>query len=108
MPAPSGRLSRRYQATVSGVVYRSARPVPAGQNNHGEALGLIRSGPDAGMPDLQIMFVDVPLRAETLPGPASPNARQASSRPLGCPYRNRIGASPRPPCFGQQAADDAG
>jgi hypothetical protein len=70
MPAPSGRLSRRYQATVSGVVYRSARPVPAGQNNHGEALGLIRSGPDAGMPDLQIMFVDVPLRAETLPGPA--------------------------------------
>jgi choline dehydrogenase len=55
---------------MSGVVYRSARPVPAGQNNHGEALGLIRSHPDAGMPDLQIMFVDVPLRAETLPGPA--------------------------------------
>jgi choline dehydrogenase len=55
---------------MSGVVYRSAQPVPAGQNNHGEALGLIRSHPDAGMPDLQIMFVDVPLRAETLPGPA--------------------------------------
>jgi choline dehydrogenase len=55
---------------ISGVVYRSARPVPAGANNHGEALGLIRSGPDADMPDLQIMFVDVPLRAETLPGPA--------------------------------------
>jgi choline dehydrogenase-like flavoprotein len=55
---------------MSGVVYRSARPVPAGQNNHGEALGLIRSHPDAGMPDLQIMFVDVPLRAQTLPGPA--------------------------------------
>jgi choline dehydrogenase-like flavoprotein len=53
---------------MSGVVYRSARPVPAGQNNHGEALGLIRS-PGADMPDLQIMFVDVPLRAETLPGP---------------------------------------
>ena len=55
---------------MSGVVYRSARPVPAGQNNHGEALGLIRSHPGAGMPDLQIMFVDVPLRAEGLPGPA--------------------------------------
>jgi choline dehydrogenase len=54
---------------MSGIVYRSARPVPAGQNNHGEALGLI-SDPDADMPDLQIMFVDVPLRAETLPGPA--------------------------------------
>jgi choline dehydrogenase len=55
---------------MSGVVYRSAQPVPAGQNNHGEALGLIRSHPGADMPDLQIMFVDVPLRAETLPGPA--------------------------------------
>ena len=54
---------------MSGVVYRSAQPVPAGQNNHGEALGLIRS-PGADMPDLQVMFVDVPLRAETLPGPA--------------------------------------
>jgi choline dehydrogenase len=54
---------------MSGVVYRSARPVPAGQNNHGEALGLIRSHPGAGTPDLQIMFVDVPLRAQTLPGP---------------------------------------
>jgi choline dehydrogenase len=55
---------------MSGVVYRSAQPVPAGQNNHGEALGLIRSHPGADMPDLQIMFVDVPLRADTLPGPA--------------------------------------
>src|SRR2546430_6379130 len=54
---------------MSGVVYRSARPVPAGPNNHGEALGLIRSHPGAGTPDLQIMFVDVPLRARTLPGP---------------------------------------
>jgi choline dehydrogenase len=56
---------------MSGVVYRSARPVPAGRNNHGEALGLIRSDQDADMPDLQIMFVDVPLRAQTLPGPAT-------------------------------------
>jgi choline dehydrogenase len=55
---------------MSGVVYRSAQPVPPGQNNHGEALGLIRSHPDVDMPDLQIMFVDVPLRAPTLPGPA--------------------------------------
>jgi choline dehydrogenase len=54
---------------MSGVVYRSSRPVPAGQNNHGDALGLISSDPSAGTPDLQIMFVDVPLRAATLPGP---------------------------------------
>lgn len=54
---------------MSGVVYRSAQPVSAGQNNHGEALGLI-SSPDADLPDLQIMFVDVPLHAQVLAGPA--------------------------------------
>jgi choline dehydrogenase len=65
-----GAGANLFDHPMSGVVYRSARPVPAGQNNHGEALGLIRSHPDADMPDLQVMFVDVPLRAETLPGPA--------------------------------------
>jgi choline dehydrogenase-like flavoprotein len=54
---------------MSGVVYRSAQPIPAGLNNHGEALGLVRSNPDVDTPDIQLMFVDVPLRAETLPGP---------------------------------------
>jgi choline dehydrogenase len=55
---------------MSGIVYRAARPVPPGQNNHGEALGLIGSHPGAETPDLQVMFVDVPLRAPALPGPA--------------------------------------
>ncbi|HEY2077788.1 MAG TPA: GMC oxidoreductase, partial [Streptosporangiaceae bacterium] len=32
--------------------------------------GLIHSNPEAQTPDLQVMFVDVPLRAATLPGPA--------------------------------------
>jgi choline dehydrogenase len=50
---------------VSDVVYRSARPVPAGRNNHGDALGLIRSRQGADMPDFQIMFVDVPSCACT-------------------------------------------
>jgi choline dehydrogenase len=67
LPAVGASL---FDHPMSGVVYRSARPVPAGQNNHGEALGLIRSDSGADMPDVQIMFTDVPLRAETLPGPA--------------------------------------
>ena len=54
---------------LSGVVYRSARPVPAGQNNHGEALGLIRSHPDAAGPDLQVLLLDFPLPFDTKPGP---------------------------------------
>lgn len=42
------------------LVYSSARPVPAGRNNHGEALGLIRSDPALDSPDLQILFLDDP------------------------------------------------
>ncbi|MFE2540951.1 GMC family oxidoreductase [Actinacidiphila glaucinigra] len=54
---------------MSGIVYRSARPVPPGANNHGEALGLLRSSPFVKAPDIQVMFVDVPLREDRLPGP---------------------------------------
>ena len=54
---------------MCGVVYRSAQPVPAGVNNHGEVIGLVRSNAAIDTPDLQIMFVDVPLRENTLPGP---------------------------------------
>jgi choline dehydrogenase len=54
---------------MSGIVYRSARPVPAGMNNHGEVLGLVSTGIGGYGPDVQIMFIDVPLRADSLPGP---------------------------------------
>lgn len=54
---------------ITGIVYRSRQPVPAGTNNHGEALGLIRSGAGVTTPDLHIVFVDVPLREDSLPGP---------------------------------------
>jgi choline dehydrogenase len=54
---------------MCGIVYRSAQPVPAGVNNHGEVQGLIRSNAAMDTPDLQIMFVDVPLREDMLPGP---------------------------------------
>ncbi len=50
-------------ASCSGdtnVVYRSARPVPAARNNHGEAFGLLRSNPAVETPDFQILFLDAP------------------------------------------------
>ncbi|MGW3244923.1 GMC family oxidoreductase [Streptomyces sp. NPDC001070] len=56
---------------ISGVVHRAARPVPPGTNNHGEVQGLIRTHPDAAGPDVQLQFVDVPVREESLPGPAT-------------------------------------
>jgi choline dehydrogenase len=43
---------------LTGVIYRSARSVPVARNNHGEAMGVLRSTDDAGAPDLQILFVD--------------------------------------------------
>jgi choline dehydrogenase len=54
---------------MSGIVYSSARPVPPGMNNHGEVQGLVSTGIGGHGPDVQIMFVDVPLRADSLPGP---------------------------------------
>jgi choline dehydrogenase len=51
------------------VVYRSDRPIPPGENGHGEVLGLLRSDPALDAPDLQILFTDVPLSVPALPGP---------------------------------------
>src|SRR3954471_9979979 len=54
---------------MCGVVYQSAQPVPPGTNNHGEVQGLLSTGIGGHGPDVQIMFVDVPLRADSMPGP---------------------------------------
>jgi choline dehydrogenase len=54
---------------MCGLVYHSAQPVPHGANNHGEVQGLLSTGTGGHGPDVQIMFVDVPLRADSLPGP---------------------------------------
>ncbi|WP_459953916.1 GMC family oxidoreductase, partial [Mycobacterium avium] len=40
------------------LVYRAARPVPAGRYNHGELLGLIRRHATGGPPEIQIFGVD--------------------------------------------------
>jgi choline dehydrogenase-like flavoprotein len=43
---------------LTGVIYRSARPVPPARHNHGEVMGVLRTAADAVAPDLQILFVD--------------------------------------------------
>ncbi|MER7930703.1 GMC family oxidoreductase N-terminal domain-containing protein [Streptomyces sp. NPDC096057] len=45
----------------ANLVYQVQRPVPTPRNNHGEILGLLRSTPDADGPDVQIIFIDIPL-----------------------------------------------
>ncbi|TCC50398.1 choline dehydrogenase [Kribbella pittospori] len=54
---------------LCGVVYQSAEPVPPGLNNHGEVQGMLSTGIGEHGPDVQVMFVDVPLREDSLPGP---------------------------------------
>ena len=54
---------------AASVVYRSTRPLPPAANSHGEVLGLLRSDPALDAPDLQVLFVDVPLSVPSLPGP---------------------------------------
>ena len=52
--------SNLHDHPITNVVYRSARPVPAARNNHGEAFGLLRSDPAVETPDFQILFLDAP------------------------------------------------
>lgn len=63
LPAVGANL---HDHPMTGIIYQSAQPVPPGANNHGEVLGLV---PSTAGPDVQIMFVDVPLREDSLPGP---------------------------------------
>jgi choline dehydrogenase len=49
------------------VIYSAAQPLPAGVNNHGEVIGLIRTGPAVDALDLQIQIIDAPLYAPALP-----------------------------------------
>nr|WSX75261.1 GMC family oxidoreductase N-terminal domain-containing protein [Streptomyces sp. NBC_00899] len=51
----------------ANLVHRTQRPVPEGRNNHGEVLGTLRSTADAEGPDVQIIFIDIPL-----PNPVAP------------------------------------
>jgi choline dehydrogenase len=46
---------------ISYLVYSARRPVPPGRTNHCEALGLVCTDPALEAPDLQMVFVDVPL-----------------------------------------------
>jgi choline dehydrogenase len=66
LPGVGENLHDHPRATL---VYRPARPLPAGANNHAETLGLLRSDPALDHPDLQIIFVDIPRVASTMTDP---------------------------------------
>jgi choline dehydrogenase len=51
------------------LVYAPGQPLPAERFNGAEVLGLLRSGPDVGYPDLQIALSDVPLPSPGNNGP---------------------------------------
>jgi choline dehydrogenase len=51
------------------LVYAPRQPLPAERFNRAEALGLLRSDPDMGYPDLQIAFSDIPVPSPANGGP---------------------------------------
>ncbi|MGP4045964.1 GMC family oxidoreductase [Streptomyces sp. 2A115] len=52
---------------IVGLVHRTRRTVLPARGNHAEIIGLLRSAPELDGPDLQILFVDLPL-----PNPVAP------------------------------------
>ncbi|WP_030190940.1 GMC family oxidoreductase [Streptomyces violaceorubidus] len=57
---------------MSTLTYAARQPVPpCPVNPPGEGVGLVRVDPGAEGPDLQILFVSLPYRAPSLPGPES-------------------------------------
>lgn len=54
---------------LASVVYSSGQTVPDGRNNHGEALGLLRSSQDLTAPNLQIILSDAPYHSPVFAGP---------------------------------------
>ncbi|MFE0173284.1 GMC family oxidoreductase [Streptomyces sp. NPDC059002] len=55
---------------IASVVFRPTRPLPVRESsNHGEAIGLLRSDPALDEPDLQVIFVDIPLHLPSVEGP---------------------------------------
>lgn len=56
---------------LSGIIYCTGRPIPAGTRNHGEIIGLLRSSAAMGAaPDIQLIFVD----SATVTGVDMPNS----------------------------------
>ncbi|WP_037572134.1 GMC family oxidoreductase [Phaeacidiphilus oryzae] len=51
------------------LAYAPGRPLPAAGYNRAEALGLLRSGPDLGYPDVQIGCSEVPVPSPAGSGP---------------------------------------
>jgi choline dehydrogenase len=56
---------------LGSVVYAAARPVPPGENNHGDTLGALRTDQTLDEPDMHVLFCDVPLTPSAMLGPES-------------------------------------
>ncbi len=56
---------------MAGVVWSAARPLPPAEFNHSEVLGLVHSplADASGVPDLQLLSVDIPWLPPTMTGP---------------------------------------
>jgi choline dehydrogenase len=68
---------------VCPIVYLPAQPLPPTMSNHGEVMGLVRSRFATEAPDLQIIFLDMPVAT---PGFTAPPAGYTIRPSLMTPY----------------------
>jgi choline dehydrogenase len=52
---------------LGSVVYAPAKPVPPGSNNHGDVFAVLRTDAALSAPDVQLLFIDVPLVRPPVP-----------------------------------------
>ena len=52
---------------LGSVVYAPARPIPPGANNHGDVYAVLRTDEALSAPDVQLLFIDVPLVRPPVP-----------------------------------------
>ncbi|MFE3101603.1 GMC family oxidoreductase [Nocardia tengchongensis] len=76
------------------LVHSSRRLVPTPRANHGEVIGLLRSDPDLTGPDVQVIFIDIPL-----PNPvaAVPNGFTIGVSPMLPASRGSLGITSADP-----------
>ena len=65
----SGVGANLHDHPLAGIIYAAARPIPAGQNNHGEVVAAVRSTAGLSAPDIQVFLIDVPFHPPWLTGP---------------------------------------
>ena len=82
---------------LCGVVYETARPIPAGKTNHAETSLLWCSDETVPAPDMQLMFIHVPFHPPHLTAPSNSFTFAVATVPEARGAIRLAGPDPRTP-----------